>query len=471
MQNNWIKEAIIYEIYPRVFSEEGNFQGIINRLQDIKDLGVNTLWLMPIHKIGMKKRKGTLGSPYAVYDHFSIHPDLGDENDFKKLVDETHKKDLRLIIDWVAVYTAWDHNWIGQHPDWYRKNEAGEIVSPNSDWSDVAHLNYASCELQDEMIKTMSRWIEKFDIDGLRCDTAGNIYGFKPIVFWERAIKRLRTIKPEILLLAEWEDPQFHTNAFDLTYSWALYHTLRKIKTNEKNLRDLTSLESVKIPWTEKNYQINTTIRGAGFIQELLDAQKKEFPGGALRMRFIENHDELRAQELFGKDASRAYATVIFTLDGVPLIYNGQEIGETVRPSHFEPFKINWEADPRDVLRTGDRKGGLRDFYKKLIRIRKENPVLYLGDIKKIPTDCDENVYAFEKEHRNQLAAVVINFSPSFQMLNLKFPRDGIWKDLLNDETIIKSPPVNRFNRAGNQLQLAPYASHIFLYSPDERQK
>ncbi|MBI5573447.1 MAG: alpha-amylase, partial [Elusimicrobia bacterium] len=145
--NNWIKEAIIYEIFPRVFSDEGNFQGIINRLPELKDLGVNTLWLMPVQKIGKINRKGTLGSPYSIRDYYSVNPDLGTEKDFHKLVKLSHKNGFRIILDWVAMYTAWDHLWTKQHPDWYRKNEQGEIIfPPDTDWYDIAHLNYGNPE-------------------------------------------------------------------------------------------------------------------------------------------------------------------------------------------------------------------------------------------------------------------------------------------------------------------------------------
>lgn len=446
MANNWIKEAIIYEIFPRVFSDNGNFQGIINRLPELKELGVNTLWLMPIQKIGKINRKGTLGSPYAVSDHYSLNPDLGDENGFRKLVETVHKNNFRIIIDWVAMYTAWDHPWLKQHPDWYRQNEQGEIISvPNTDWYDIAHLNYGSPELHDAITDAMCYWLKKFDIDGFRCDTAGNMYGLKPTIFWQKAIAKLRKIKLEILMLAEWEDPDFHQNAFDLTYSWMLYHLLEKIKNNENELDKLTSIEGIKIPWTEKGYQNRQQLKGAAFIHQVLTQQRQEFPDGALRLRIIENHDEKRAMTTFGKEAVRVYATLIFTLDGVPLLYNGQEIGETERPSHFEPFKINWQK--------GDRK--LCNFYKKLIKIRIENPVLYLGSIKKIQTNCDENIYAFSKEYKNQIAVVVINFSPNALTVNLKFPQEGNWKDFLNNKIIVKSSPI--------QLQVIPYAAHIFV--------
>jgi len=449
--NSWIKEAIIYEIFPRVFSDEGNFQGIINRLSELKDLGVNTLWLMPVQKIGKVNRKGTLGSPYAIADHYFINSDLGDENSFRRLVETSHKNNFRLILDWVAMYTAWDHPWIKQHPDWYRKNEQGEIISvPNTDWYDIAHLNYGNPELHEAMIHSMSYWLKKFDIDGFRCDTAGNMYGLKPIIFWQKAIAQLKKIKPEILMLAEWEDAEFHKNAFDLTYSWKLYHLLRKMKENEKNLQGLTSVESVQITPQISSRHLSadySQIKGTGFIHELLELQKQEFCEGALRLRIIENHDEQRAMATFGKDAVRAYATLIFTLDGVPLLYNGQEIGETERPSHFEPFKINWQS--------GDKK--LRDFYKKLIKIRCENPVLYSGCAKKIQTDRDEYIYAFSKEYREHLAVIVINFSPGPVTANLKLPMDGKWQDLLSNGIVKLS------SRQLIADYLTPYASHIFV--------
>lgn len=425
--NNWIKEAIIYEIFPRGFSAEGNFQGIINRLPELKDLGVNTLWLMPIYKIGAKNKKGTLGSPYAIADHCSINPHLGDENSFRKLVETAHKNNFRLIIDWVAMYSAWDHPWIKQRPDWYRQNEQGEITSvPNTDWYDIAHLNYADDELHKAMIDAMSYWLKKFDIDGFRCDTAGNMFGEKPTIFWRKAIARLRKIKPEILMLAEWENPEFHQKAFDLTYSWMLYHLLEKIKNSESNLNKLTSIEDIKVPWTEKGYKNSRQLKGAAFIHQVLTQQKQEFPAGALRLRIIENHDEKRAMATFGKQAVRVYATLIFALDGVPLIYNGQEIGETERPSHFEPFRINWQG--------GDEQ--LRNFYKKLIKIRTTNPALIYGEPKKIQTADDTYIYTFSKTYLNNSVVTILNFSPKSITSKIKFPQKGRWVDLLNGTAI-----------------------------------
>lgn len=444
--NNWHHDAVIYEIFPRIFSEEGNFQGIINRLPEIKDLGVNTLWLMPIHKIGTTKRKGTLGSPYSICDYRSIHPDLGSKDDFRKLVDTVHRQDMKIIIDCVAMYTSWDHKWLKEHPGWYRKNEKGEIAAPNDDWVDVAHLNYGNQELHEGMIREIGYWIKEFDIDGYRCDTAGNMYGLKPVIFWQKAIGELRKIKRDILMLAEWEDPEFHDDAFDLTYSWALYHLLKKIKENENNLAGLTSAGEVKIPWTEKGYTVDPLITGAGLIHEFITAQKKEFPDGALRMRIIENHDEPRAAVPFGKDASSPYAVLIFTLDGVPLVYNGQEIGETERPSHFEPYKIDWEKGDTD----------LKKFYKKLIEIRKTNPALKTGDLKKIQTGNDSMVYGFSRTRKDDSAVVVINFSPQKAAVDITFPSCGEWVDILNDGGM----KVDGGKK--HSFRLAPHACSIF---------
>lgn len=416
-----INEAIIYEIFPRVFSKEGNFQGIINRLPELSDLGVNTLWLMPLHKIGMKNRKGTLGSPYAVCDYYSVNPDLGTEKDFRKLVTLSHKNNFRLILDWVAMYTAWDHPWIKQHPDWYRKNEEGKIIfPPDTDWYDIAHLNYGNRELHEAMINAMEHWLKKFDIDGFRCDTAGNMYGEKPTIFWKKAIKQLRKIKPEILMLAEWEDAEFHKDAFDLTYSWKLYHLLKKIRNNEEP---------------------------ASSVHKLLIRQKKEFPKDALRLRIIENHDEQRAANTFGKEVSKIYAALIFTIDGVPLLYNGQEIGETERPSHFETLKINWK--------NGDER--LRDFYKKLIKIRLDNPALIYGDLKKIPTDYDDKIYAFSRTHQNNTVVSIINFSTSQLQTAIQFPQRGVFQDALTDKSI-KVDKNKRF-----YLKIALQSAYVFI--------
>jgi glycosidase len=186
---DWVKDAIIYEVYLRSFSKEGNFAGLEKKLPELKSLGVTVLWLMPIHPVGRTNRKGTLGSPYAVQDYYGINPEFGTLQDFKRLLNAVHRNGMKLIIDLVANHTSWDSKLINEHPDWFTRNERGNIVPPNADWTDVADLDYSKPDLRHYMIQMMLYWVRDVGIDGFRCDVAELV----PTDFWDEARARLNT--------------------------------------------------------------------------------------------------------------------------------------------------------------------------------------------------------------------------------------------------------------------------------------
>src|SRR5947208_1448249 len=197
----WVRDGVIYEIFPRVFSAEGNFNGVTARLDELKSLGVNILWLMPIHPIGQEKKKGTIGSPYAVRDYYAINPDYGTADDLKRLVREAHARRLKVIIDIVANHTSWDCV-LMKHPEFYKHDAKGNITYPY-DWSDIAALNYGNQQLRRYMTDMLKHWIREFDLDGFRCDVAGEV----PTDFWESARAELDRIKPDTFMLAEAHKP------------------------------------------------------------------------------------------------------------------------------------------------------------------------------------------------------------------------------------------------------------------------
>ena len=219
----WVRDGVVYEIFPRNFSAEGNFNGITARLDDLKNLGVNILWLMPIHPLGEKLRKGTLGSPYAVRDYYAINPDYGTEADLKRLVAEAHQRGLKVIIDIVANHTAWD-SVLMQHPEFYKQDASGKIIPPVKEWTDVAGLNYGNPQLRQYMVTMLKHWIDPagVNLDGFRCDVASEV----PTSFWEEARAELTAVKPDIVMLAEASKPELLVKAFDLDYSWPLHSTL-----------------------------------------------------------------------------------------------------------------------------------------------------------------------------------------------------------------------------------------------------
>jgi len=211
---DWVKDACIYSVYLRSFSREGTFLGLEKRIPELKAMGVTVLWLLPIHPVGVEKRKGRLGSPYAVRDYYGINPEFGTLDDFKRLLATVHKHGMKLIIDLVANHTSWDSKLMKEHPDWFTRDEEGRIVLPNADWTDVAALDYTQPGLRRYMIDMMTYWVKEVGIDGFRCDVAELV----PTDFWNDARKELDAIKP-IMMLSEGSIPEHHAEAFDLTYS------------------------------------------------------------------------------------------------------------------------------------------------------------------------------------------------------------------------------------------------------------
>jgi glycosidase len=229
---SWVAHSALYEVNIRDFSQSGDLKGVTAGLDRIQASGANVIWLMPVHPVGALNRKGTLGSPYAGRDYYAIDSALGSDTHFRALVEAAHARGLKVILDWVPDHTAWDHVWITEHPEYYARDEKGEITVPRdlqgklTDWTDVAQLDYHHPALRQAMIAAMRHWLVDFDLDGFRVDVAG----FVPDTFWSEAIPALRSSVPRrILLLAEWGDLNMHRLGFDLTYSWDSYSRLKAV--------------------------------------------------------------------------------------------------------------------------------------------------------------------------------------------------------------------------------------------------
>lgn len=334
----WLRDSVIYEIFPRAFSPAGDFNGITARLDELKELGVNVLWLMPIHPIGEKLRKGTLGSPYAIRDYYAINPEFGTTNDFRRLVTEAHARGLKVILDVVANHTAWD-SVMKAHPEFYKQDAVGNIVPPVPEWTDVAGLNYANPKLRAYMIAMLKYWVTEFGVDGFRCDVAYMV----PTDFWEEARAELEKVKPDILMLAEASHPELLVKAFDMDYSWPLHATLNKV------LLEGAPASDFRVSWEES---------------------RRKFPRGAVHLRISDNHDEARAVARFGIRGALCAQAFMFALDGVPLFYNGMEVGDATEsgdPALFEKLPIFWRPKERPPL---------RDIYRDLIKLRRAHPAL-----------------------------------------------------------------------------------------------
>ena len=339
---DWIRRGVIYEINTRSFSPAGNFLGVEKRLPELKKLGVTILWIMPIHPVGVLNRKGSLGSQYSVQDYYAINPEFGTIDDFQHLVDSAHKLGFHLIIDLVANHTAWDSRLIKEHPEWFTKDSAGNIVSPNPDWTDVADLDYSQQGLRRYMIEMMKYWVRDIGVDGFRCDVAELV----PTDFWEGARTALDSIKP-VMMLAEGAYPPHHLKAFDVSYGWNTYQVLAPIIQGKKSVLALDTVLSLE---------------GAAY------------PQGSLRMRFSSNHDENAWDapdvKKFGVKGAELAAVLVNTLPGIPLLYNGQEVGNTKKLKLFEKISIDWKDG-----------GEYRKLYATLFDLRKNEPAFSGGEM------------------------------------------------------------------------------------------
>src|SRR5450631_2401273 len=332
-QPDWLRNGVIYEVFPRDFSPAGNLNGVTAKLDQLKDLGVTILWVMPIHPIGEKGRKGDFGSPYSIKDYYAVDPNYGTLDDFTSLVADAHKHGLKVIMDLVPNHTAWDSVMM-TNKDFYKQDAQGKVISPQPGWSDVAGLNYANPQLREYMITMMKYWIKTCDIDGFRCDVAWGV----PTDFWEQARAALEQSKPDIMMLAEASQPDLLTNAFDVDYSWPLLHALNDV------LERGAPATKLRATW-EENLRL--------------------FPTNSLHLAISDDHDEARAVARFGVPGALAASVLMFSLDGVPLLYNGMEVGDATEsgdPALFDKLNIFWTPKERPQLRI---------IYHDLIQLRK----------------------------------------------------------------------------------------------------
>ena len=369
----WLRDGVIYEIFPRSFSAAGNLDGVIAGLDQLKDLGVTILWTMPIHPIGEKLRKGELGSPYSIKDYYALNPDYGTVEDFKRLVREAHQRHLKVIMDLVANHTAWD-NPMTEHPEFYKRDKQGKIISPNPDWNDVAGLNYDNPQVRQYMLSMMTYWVQTCDVDGFRCDAAEMV----PTDFWNAARAQLDKVKPDIILLAEASKPELLVNAFDVDYSWPLMHAL---------------------------YDVMSKGEPASKLRASWEQAQRQNPRGSLHMRISDDHDEARVVKRFGAQGALAASALMFTLDGVPMLYNGMEVGDTAETSGralFEKRPIDWSRQDGAPL---------RQIYRSLIEFRKEHAAFRNERVVWLHNSNEKSVVSFKRSDTTNEFVVVINFS------------------------------------------------------------
>lgn len=372
----WTADAVIYQLNTRQFTPEGTFKAAQKQLPRLASMGVDIIWLMPVHPIGEVNRKGTLGSPYAVRDYRAVSPELGTEAEFRAFVDEAHRLGLKVILDWVANHSAFDNPLTESHPEWYTRTPEGAMMSPaGTDWTDVADLDYSQAALRQYMTESLAFWVREYGIDGFRADVAGYV----PTNFWETARAELDAIKP-VFLLAEWEQRDLHTRAFDATYAWK---------------------------WKEAIQGLVDSGEGAGPIRAYYTDQGESWPHSAMRMVYTENHDQNSwdrpAAEIYGPAYEVAIA-LSFVGSGLPLIYNGQEADNDRKLEFFERDPIAWKE------------GRLTGLFEKLIALKTANPALHNGRfgaaMVEVPTSQTADVYAFTRGQKGARVFAVFNLSP-----------------------------------------------------------
>lgn len=372
----WVKNATLYELNVRQFSEEGSFRAVEKQIPRLKKMGIDMIWLMPVHPIGTVNRKGSLGSYYSVKDYLGINPEFGTEEDFRHLVSVVHEHGMYVILDWVANHSSWDNPLVTKHPDWYARSRNGEFQStPWRDYDDIIDFDYRNPELRKYMTEALKFWIREYDIDGYRCDVAS----FVPVDFWENARAELEDLKP-VFMLAEAEDKELHRKAFDATYNWTLWNILHQIAVSNKSVRSLSE----------------------AYIAEHLSI----FPKEGIRLNFTDNHDKNSWEgDQYSNFGPALKAVTVFTvmMDGMPLVYNGQEAGLDRSLKFFERDPIVWKKHENEAI------------YTTLFGLKHQNQALWNGsrggEMVRIMNDQPDQVISFVREKNGDKVLTFINLS------------------------------------------------------------
>ena len=406
-----MESAVIYEANIRQYSPEGTLDAFTKDIPQLKELGVKIIWLMPVYPISLKNRKATpdksiedidepnkeekyLGSYYAIADYTAINPNFGNLQDFEELVETAHDNDMYVILDWVANHTGWDHHWMEEHPEYYTKDEDGNITDPiNPDtgekwgWTDVADLDYDNKDLWDAMKDEMKFWVEKYDVDGFRCDVAGNV----PTPFWNYAVPKLEEVKP-LFMLAESEKKDLFYEAFDMGYNWEGHHIMNEIAQGEMNVTD----------WDNYMTKIDSTYQKDDFL-----------------MNFVTNHDENSwngtIEERMG-DAGDAMTALTYTIPGMPLIYSGQEYGMDKRLRFFRKDTISKEKG--ETWELLEQLGSLKNEHKALHGAKKA------ATYKRLNTSNDKHILAFHRQKGGEDMVYIANMSDETQKFTIDVSKE-----------------------------------------------
>jgi len=384
-----LNSATIYEVNIRQYTTEGTIQAFIPHLPRLKKMGVDIIWLMPMHPIGLRNRKGCLGSYYSISDFTDINPEFGTKHAFKNLINEIHALGMKVIMDWVANHASWDNIWTINNPDFFARNEAGEFLSPY-DWTDVIQINHENEQAHDALREAMCYWVKEFDIDGFRADLAH----LTPVHFWVKARVLTESIKPNLIWLAESDDVHY-AEAFDIFFSWKWMHKTEHFFKNHLSISELINV---------------------------LHQQNSPFPPHTKQLYFTSNHDENSWNGTeFEKYGIYAKALAVFSFlfpNGVPLIYSGQEVANNKRLHFFDKDEIDWDGE-----------NNLMDFYQQLSFVRKK--LMVNERIEFIP--FEEKIFAFKRGEDSACVYVFLNLDDKQVRINHQLS-EGVYVDIL-DET------------------------------------
>ncbi|MEQ1708322.1 MAG: alpha-amylase family glycosyl hydrolase [Terricaulis sp.] len=419
----WSRDAVIYQINTRQFTPEGTFNAARAQLPRLHDLGVDIIWLMPIHEIGVQNRKGTLGSPYSVRDHYSVNAEFGTLDDLKAFVTEAHRLDMHVILDWVGNHTAWDNPMVTEHPDWYDRDWRGDYhPTPWWDWSDIIDLDYDQPGLRRYLTEAMVYWVREADIDGYRADVAGYV----PLDFWENARRELEEIKP-VFMLAEWDQRDVHARAFDATYAWDWNNSMHDIAMGDANV---------------------------GALFGYYSGNESAWPEDAYRMVYTSNHDQnawdATEFERFGP-AVDAAIVLQFVGEGIPSIYNGQEAGNENRLEFFEREPIVWREHPHGEL------------LRRLIALKHDTPALWNGAAGartiSVVNNVPMQVLSFVRFEDRGGVFAVFNLSPRTQRVTFQNElHHGDYTEFFNGEAATFDAPT--------ELALPPWSYRVYVRRP-----
>ena len=429
--------SVVYELNIRQATEEGTFAAAEKYLPELKDMGVDIVWLMPVSPIGVDGRKGTLGSYYSIIDCKAINPEFGTMEDFDRFLATAHDLGLKVIIDWVANHTSRDANWWNEgKKDWYVMDESTDLPIVEYDWTDIAKLNYENVEMRAAMLDALKFWIEK-GVDGYRCDVAMNVPGS----FWAEAWKQVREINPDVYLLAEGEEQWLHKAGFEATYAWELHHIFNAMAKGGSETKNVAGDGTIK-----------TDAKTVKDLKEYLVRDDEKYPAPAMRLMFTSNHDENSwagtEMERMG-DAHKTFAALTFVLPkSQPLIYTGQEIGLNRRLKFFEKDTIKELVD----LEYGKE---YREFYKNLCAFRHDNSALAAGETVapiNIIEEAPEVVLAFTRENAENYVFCLFNFSAEAQTFVVSEAVAGDYRCACGKEMSLV---------AGETIELAPWQFYL----------